>query len=521
MTTRAFLLGAALLALAGQAVAAQPEPLAPPRVAPPAPQPPAQLSHPVDAALKAALEGVDPADPVLRFYQARNYRPAWSKTDQAALIAALKAANHEALNPDDFLPKLDKIRDNEHRDIALSRAALAYAHALAMGKVNPETVEDVFTLHRNVVDGVVGLEAALNGKTLSEWLASLPPQDRGYQGLSAAYLRYRDIAIRGGWPAFKPGEKISPGDKDARVPALAARLLAEGDLEAPIQGDVYTPEMVAAVRIFQQRHGLPDDGTVGADTQDELQATAQDRARQIATNMERRRWLTRTVASERIDVNTAASLLVYWVDDRPVHGALVINGKANRPTPSIEASFSSVLANPPWNVPGDIAAREIFPKGPGYLASEDMYIAADGHVVQRAGPKSALGLVKFEVIDPFAIYLHDTPSRKLFAHYQRHLSHGCVRVENAVEFARLLLTDHPEALAEFDAAEQAGETHRVSLGRDIPVRMLYWTAFMTGKDRVAFRKDVYGWDSKLGEALGVGALSFQAAERSKTEDVGP
>jgi murein L,D-transpeptidase YcbB/YkuD len=172
-------------------------------------------------------------------------------------------------------------------------------------------------------------------------------------------------------------------------------------------------------------------------------------------------------------------------------------------------------------VPSDIAAREIFPKGEGYLAAEDMYIAADGHVVQRAGPKSALGLVKFEVIDPYAIYLHDTPERKLFARYQRHLSHGCVRVENAVEFARLLLADQPEQLAQFDQAEQAGDTQRVPLGREIQVRMLYWTAFMTGKDRVAFRKDIYGWDSKLGQALGVGALSFQATDKSKTEDVGP
>lgn len=526
MKKRSLLIGVAALALAGQAFAAQPGPQsAPSSAAAPAPQPPAPPQRPVDPALKAALQDLSPADPVMRFYQARNFKLAWgNKADQAALIAAIKAADREALNPKDFLPvDVARIKDAEHRDIAYSRAALAYAHALAMGKVDPTTVEDIWTLHRNVVDVTSGLDTALAAKNLDAWLASLPPQDRGYQGLSTAYLRYRDIAIRGGWPSFKPGEKIEPGDKDLRVPALAARLLAEGDLAAPVaSGDnIYSPDLVEAVKAFQVRHGLPDDGVIGADTQDELQATAEDRARQIATNMERRRWLARTVSPERIDVNTAASLLVYWKDDKPVQGELVINGKAGHATPSIEAAFSSVLANPPWNVPGDIAAREIFPKGAGYLAAEDMYIAADGHVVQRAGPKSALGLVKFEVIDPYAIYLHDTPTRKLFARYQRHLSHGCVRVENAVEFARLLLADQPDALAEFDAAQQAGETHRVPIGREIPVRMLYWTAFMTGKDRVAFRKDIYGWDSRLGEALGVGALSFQASDRSKTEDVGP
>ena len=125
------------------------------------------------------------------------------------------------------------------------------------------------------------------------------------------------------------------------------------------------------------------------------------------------------------------------------------------------------------------------------------------------------------MVDPYAIYLHDTPSRRLFARNQRHLSHGCIRVSDAVEFARMLLADNPEALATFDEAQASHDSKRVQMGREIPVRLLYWTAFMTGADRVAFRKDVYGWDSKLGEALGVGALSFKPADRTKTEDVGP
>ncbi len=521
---RAFLIPAFLLIWGGmgvaQAAAGQPaaQPGAPAAtVAAPAPPPPAK---PVDPALKAALSGVEGSNAVVRFYSARNYRQAWSKADQANLLNILHDANRQALNPNDYLPDLSK-GSVEDKDIALTRAALDYASAVSMGKVDPTTVEEIFTLHRNVVDVSAGLNSALDGHTLTDWFKALPPQDKGYVGLSGAYLRYRDIAIKGGWPAFKPGPTIKPGDSNAKVPAIAARLLAEGDLAQPVTGDVYDDDLVAAMKIFQQRHGVPDDGVIGADTQDELQATAQDRARMIATNMERRRWLARVVAPERIDVNTAASILVYWKDDKPVHGALVINGRGNKATPSIEASFTTILADPPWNVPADIAKAEIFTKGKGYLAAEDMYIAADGHVVQRAGPHSALGLVKFEMQDQFAIYLHDTPSRGLFSRYQRHLSHGCVRVQDAVEFARLLLQDTPDQLAAFDAAEAARDTKRVNMGRSIPVRMLYWTAFMTGADRVAFRKDVYGWDTKLGEALGVGGLSFKATVRGKADDVGP
>ena len=478
---------------------------------------------PVDPAIKAAVAGLAVNDPVARFYLKRNYRPAWSKAEQAQLITILKGADAQGLNVKDFLPDLNGVRGAD-ADVRLTRAALDYADALADGRVNPNQVEDIFTLHRNVVDVSAGLNAALDNKALQGWFDNLPPEDKGYQGLTKAYLRYRDIAMHGGWPQWKPGPTLKPGDTDVRIPALVRRLLAEHDLEPPVAApalpNVYGPDLVAAMKIFQQRHGLPDDGVIGADTQDELRATAEDRARQIATNLERRRWLARTLANERIDVNTAASILVYWKDGKPL-GRPVINGKSNKPTPSIEASFSTVLANPPWNVPAEIAAKEIFTKGPGYLAAEDMYVAADGHVVQRAGPHSALGLVKFEVIDPYAIYLHDTPTRKLFSRYQRHLSHGCVRVSDAVEFARVLLEQNPSALAEFDEAQAAHDTKRVALGREIPVRLLYWTAFMTGADRVAFRKDVYGWDSRLGEALGVGALSFQAKERGKADDVGP
>ncbi|EHN76771.1 Putative peptidoglycan binding domain protein, partial [Streptomyces coelicoflavus ZG0656] len=136
---------------------------------------------------------------------------------------------------------------------------------------------------------------------------------------------------------------------------------------------------------------------------------------------------------------------------------------AENQTPSLEKPFASVVANPPWYVPAGIARREILPKGPGYLAANDMYVA-NGTVIQRAGPKSALGYVKFELRDSYAIFLHDTPSKAAFNLSMRQRSHGCVRVQNAVEFARLLLSPDPAKLAEFDTAQQTRETTRVTTG---------------------------------------------------------
>jgi murein L,D-transpeptidase YcbB/YkuD len=500
-----------------------------PRLQPAPPMQPAPPAEPqaTSAEIGAAVDALSADDALRGFYAARHQQPAWSKADADVLIASINDADKQALNPKDFLPDLDKEKDPAQRDLKLTRAALAWGHALAMGKVNPEQVEEIFTLKRNVVDIPGGLNDALAGHRLQAWLDTLPPNDRGYQGLSKGYLLYRSIAIRGGWPAFTPGDPIKPGDSDPRIPALVTRLVLEGDLDQPVAGDVYADPIVEAVKRFQGRHGLENDGVIGLDTQDELAATAEDRARMIATNMERRRWLKRDPAPERIDVNTAATILTYWKDGQPVKGALVINGKPTTQTPSIEAAFSTVLANPPWNVPESIVKKEILPhmaKDPGYLDKENMVAVDTGggyKVTQKPGPENSLGVVKFEVQDEFAIYLHDTPSKRLFGRVDRHLSHGCVRVQNAVDFARFLLGDDPKGLATFDAAEASGDTTRVAIGRTIPVRLLYWTAFMNGDNRVAFRKDAYGRDSTLGEALGVGALSFKATDRNKVEDVGP
>jgi murein L,D-transpeptidase YcbB/YkuD len=385
---------------------------------------------------------------------------------------------------------------------------VTYARVLAEGRVRPETVEDLWEMQKNSVDIPRGLTEAVSANRLAQWIDSLAPTDIGYTNLSAGYARYRRITRAGGWPAFRQGGTIEPGASDNRIPALVARLVAEGDLGAAagerLKGNLaYGSELQQAVRSFQTRHGLGADGRIGPGTQRSLGATAEDRARQIALNLERRRWLKRDLNPERIEVNTAAAIMVYWKDGKPVHSNRVVVGSVENQTPSLEKPFASVVANPPWTVPMGIARREILPKGPGYLAAHDMYINKDGWVVQRAGPQSSLGYVKFELRDSYAIFLHDTPSKAAFNLAMRQRSHGCVRVQGAVDFARLLLAPDPEKLAEFDAAQDSRETTRIQTGREIGVRLLYWTAFVDGQGRVAFREDVYKRDAKLADALGI------------------
>ena len=456
---------------------------------------------------------------VVAFYRARQERPAWSGTDRRTAIEALAVGPGHGL----IVPDATALTERE-----LTIAILSLARALAIGRVDPTTVEALWEMDRNtVVDLGDQLAQAVASGSVPRFLEGLAPSDRGYVALRDGYQRYRALAEAGGWPVFQDGPTIEPFASDRRVPGLLPRLTIEGDLTTAgaraVDPDnlVYGSELQEAVRAFQVRHGLGSDARIGPATQRALSISAQDRARQIAINLERRRWLKRDVAPERIEVNTAASIMVYWKDGRPLHSNRVVTGDADNATPSLERPFASVVANPPWTVPTSIAQREILPRGPAYLRANNLTIQ-NGMVVPRAGPNAALGQVKFELQDSYAIFLHDTPSRAAFGRSFRNLSHGCVRVQDAVGFARLLLAPDPERLARFDTALNSGETRRVATGRPIGVRLLYWTAFVDGQGRVAFRDDIYRRDTRLAQALGLDlTLPRPDARRADADDVGP
>ncbi|HYD27400.1 L,D-transpeptidase family protein [Brevundimonas sp.] len=466
---------------------------------------------------------------VRAFYELNGWRPVWSEARLDALRSAAIRAERHGLSSVDFFDFDALEAVPAAAEMRTTAAALGYARVLAEGRVRPETVEDLWEMQKNRVDLPIGLNDALAQSRLVDWFEGLAPTDIGYSNLSAGYVRYRRMIRDGrGWPTFQAGPTIEPETSDPRIPVLIQRLVAEGDLSAAdgdrlaSMGTFYGPELVEAVKGFQVRHGLGSDGRIGAGTQRSLSASAEDRARQIALNLERRRWLKRDLAPERIEVNTAAAIMVYWKDGKPVHSNRVVCGSPTNQTPSLEKQFASVVANPPWYVPASIARNEILPRGPGYLASQNMYIS-NGQVIQRAGPTAALGYVKFELRDSYAIFLHDTPSKAAFNLSMRQRSHGCVRVQGAVEFARLLLSPDPMLLAQFDEAQDTRETKRIQTGREITVRLLYWTAFVDGQGRVAFREDVYGRDDKLAEALGIAVSLPKPVDdgRNVANDVGP
>jgi murein L,D-transpeptidase YcbB/YkuD len=405
----------------------------------------------------------------------------------------------------------------------LVSAALKYASALANGYSDPTKLHEVYTIPRPKTDVRAGLQQALHDGKVSDWLNSLAPQTGEYKALSQAFLRYIKLADQPNQQPIPADKPIKPGARDPRIPAIVAVLRAGGYVPEQQQGApdsmTYTPALVAAVKQYQADSGAKSDGILGKETIGALGAGPGYRARQLAVAMERLRWLQRDPPKTRIDVNTAASFLDYWRDGQHVDHRKVINGESDKPTPQLQAPIVRLVANPTWNIPDGIAQKELVTKSGSWLASNG-YVQKNGKWIQQSGPKNSLGLVKFDMKDDEAIYLHDTPAKAVFALDDRHRSHGCVRVENAVQFATSL-AQQEGILDKFQQAMAKEDEAFIQLPNEIPVRLLYQTAFWDGS-RIQFRPDVYGWDENIAKALELAPGPPQKIQQPESsDDIGP
>ncbi len=408
---------------------------------------------------------------------------------------------------------------NGGSDAELTREALRFASALASGATDPSKLYEIYTVPRPKADLGAGLAAALRTGDLSQWLATLAPQDANYRALSAAYLKVRREPDETSAGIASGGEAIKPGATDPRMPAIARQLVILDYLDgADRTSAAYLPAMVDAVRRMQADYGMKPDGIIGSEALAILNMSDADRARAIAVAMERLRWLDRNPPVTRIDVNLAAARLTYWRDGKIADSRKVIVGEPDTETPQLGSPIFRLVANPTWTVPRSIQKKEIARKGAGYLRANNM-VWKDGWIVQQSGPKNSLGLVKFDMQNEHAIYLHDTPAKPLFAMVQRQRSHGCVRVEDALGFAELLAKDGG-VVDQWHRARATGKETFVKLPRQIPVRMLYQTVLIDDAGTPIVRNDPYGWDDRVGAALGFRtgkALRVQ----SGAADVGP
>lgn len=226
-------------------------------------------------------------------------------------------------------------------------------------------------------------------------------------------------------------------------------------------------------------------------------ATERDPARRttVMINMERWRWLPRSLGCDFVLVNPAAFEVGVWRQGHQIGVWPVIVGKPKMPTPALSALVTGITINPWWDVPGDIVRESIgalvrrHPK----LAHKDGYVRIGAHYRQAPGPGNSLGRMKLVMPNAYQIYLHDTPEQHMFASEVRAFSHGCVRVNDALGFATTLLQG-VKIRAEVDAMVAGGKTTTIGLGEPIPVFIVYFTAVTRADGALVFLPDIYHRD---------------------------
>lgn len=393
-------------------------------------------------------------------------------------------------------------------DAVLTARLLDHARIEAGQRVRPSALDSDWTVEPPRRDLAAELRAARAANGLGAWIERLSPTAPQYQALRAGRVQYAALAAAGGWPRLPAGPSLRPGERAEAVAAVRARLSLEGyGADKAADESLFDPALEAALRAFQASHALEVDGVVGPATRQALNVPAAERLAQIDANLERWRWAPRSPPAERLEVDTGGQEAVLYRDGSPVLRMRAIVGSPKHPTPMLASRIEAVIFNPPWNVPTSIARNELLPaeaRRPGTLAGMGIRWV-DGHLQQRPGPRSSLGQIKFDLKNPFGVYLHDTPGKGLFAQPVRAFSHGCMRLEKPRELAALLLEPQGGSAATVEAGIAAGITRRVDLRRTVPVYVQHWTV-RADEARLTFRPDIYGWDRKLAGAL-AGRLS--------------
>ena len=478
-----------------------------------------------------------------RLYQLYGRNPLWLTSEglhearTKALTNAVLAANTDGMRLDDYpvgalaqaigalkQTKTPTAEQLATADVILTATYTSLGEDLLTGQIDPRTVSQAWHVDPEEENVDSALVRNLRYEQLDKALATMRPTDEDYAGLSQQLQNYRGIVAKGGWTKIPASKSVKPGEAadPAVLTAVRNRLAVEGIVpasgankaslipqgQAAPSAGTYDNELAGAVALFQARHGINVDSALGKETIESMNVPAAFRLGEIAANMERYRWLPRSFGTRYIFVNVPAFKLEAYDSGQKALEMKVIVGQEyqDRATPVFADSMETVVFRPYWNVPPGIAAKEIFPKGQGYMERENMETYREGgetRVRQRPGPKNALGFVKFLFPNDFNIYLHDTPNHELFKEDVRAFSHGCIRVEKPADLAQWVL-GWPADKVKQDM-DNPPDNKSVKVPKKIPVYIAYFTTYLNN-GQLYFGNDLYSRDDKLVPIVMSGAM---------------
>jgi murein L,D-transpeptidase YcbB/YkuD len=487
------------------------------------------------------------------FYDDRNYEVAWTRdgaptATATAFIQQFQHADEKGLIPEDYdAPRWsERVQALQSKsadaislfDVAMTVNVMRYISDLRIGRVNPSH----FNFDINVQDKKYDLaefvsDNAVDATDVPKLISGVEPDSDEYRKTEAALAHYLDLAKQQEQANAEPlpvvDKTVAVGGAYPAAAALATRLQLEGDIAAttpPESGTVFDAALSDGVKSYQHRHGLTEDGKLSAQTIKNLNVPLTVRVNQLQDSLERWRWLPDPYLHARLMVNLPEFVLRGFDPDHKLDFTMrVVVGKVmgQHQTPVFTHMMKYLVFRPYWNVPVDIARKELVPHmtaSPGYLTSKNFEVTdnkgtvltnftakqvAQGGVMvrERPGPKNSLGLVKFIFPNQYDIYLHSTPAVSLFEQTRRDFSHGCIRVQKPADLAAWVLQGQGGDwdLDKVQAAMNSGPDNRtVSLKNPLPIVIFYLTAIVTEDGQVHFFDDIYGYDSEMQKVFAKG-----------------
>ena len=503
----------------------------------------------VTAFKQAVAEAAARDDALAGFYRGNDYRPIWTGASardterRKALFAAIDAAELHGLprgryDPQGLMTQLANVRSPRDRglvEVEMSRRFLRLARDLETGMLVPARIDEGIKREVPLRERAAYLSGIMQADP-AEFFRDLPPSSHEYARLMKEKLRLESIAARGGWGRTVAVKSLEPGQSGAEVVDLRDRLTAMGYLRRSMSQS-YDAEMQQAVQRFQNDHGLTPDGVAGPGTITEINRGVEDRLKSILAAMERERWVNIDHRNRHILVNIT-DFTARIFDNGSVTfetRAVIGSSKSGKQTPEFSDEMTYLEINPDWTVPRGILRRDYLPRlknNPNALRHLQV-VDSRGRVVPRGqvnfarytagnfpfnlrqppSRNNALGTVKFMFPNPYAIYLHDTPEKHLFARETRAYSSGCIRLNDPYDFAYELLSRQeadPEPF--FQKILKSGRQTRVSLETPVPVHLIYRTAFTKAKGNTQYRRDIYGRDAAIWSALAKAGVTLRPVQ---------
>jgi len=487
-----------------------------------------------------------------KLYATRDYNPIFVTSENqvrmSALLNALEGSNYHGIPSELYgLKKLYSDIDDLRSELKLgaleiefAKKFILYVKHMKLGVLDPKEI-NMRLIERESLETEKKISTQLDLKLRKinfieiftefmitnpfKYLEQLQPQADDYKTLLKEKILLEKTLSLGGWGETVAADILRSGESGGEVTKLRNRLIRMGYLKKTYS-PVYDSGLKSAVKKFQAAHGLKSDGIAGKITIAEINIPSSERLKLIVASLERRRWLNKPYDGKYVVVNIPEFKLRIVNKGETTYESKVVVGK-NSPstyTPEFSNKLKYLVINPSWYVPKSIVIEEILPDIRENInaSSELLFTDKNGEFISREiinfdefedeefpyGMKqppslnNPLGQVKFMLPNRHNIYLHDTPSKHLFLEEERAFSHGCVRVHEPFKLAYEILKDNIEDPSSVlnDLLENTKE-YKLTLKDDIPVHLVYLTAWSDNGDDVSYRKDIYRRDSEIYQSL--------------------